>query len=61
MRAAKRAGGIVEAAIAYTTSPVHNIDTFVQMANRLKELEEELKRAYARWEELETGRVQAGG
>ena len=38
MRAVKRSGGIVEAAIAYTTSPVHSIDTFVQMANRLKDL-----------------------
>ena len=38
MRAAKRSGGIVEAAIAYTTSPVHSIDTFVEMANRLKDL-----------------------
>ncbi len=38
MRAVKRSGAIVEAAIAYTTSPVHGIDTFVQMANRLKDL-----------------------
>jgi len=38
MRAVKRSGGIVEAAIAYTTSPVHNIETFVQMADRLKDL-----------------------
>ena len=38
MRAAKRSGAVVEAAIAYTTSPVHNIETFVQMADRLKDL-----------------------
>ncbi|MEI6795551.1 MAG: pyruvate carboxylase subunit B, partial [Methanomassiliicoccales archaeon] len=38
MRAAKKAGGIVEATIAYTISPVHNIPSFIKTAIKLKEL-----------------------
>ncbi len=35
IRAAKEAGGIVEAAICYTTSPVHTNETFADMAEKL--------------------------
>jgi len=35
IRTVKRVGGTVEAAVCYTTSPVHNIEGFVEMAARL--------------------------
>jgi len=38
MRAVKRCGGIVEASISYTISPVHNIPLFVKIARRLQEM-----------------------
>jgi oxaloacetate decarboxylase (Na+ extruding) subunit alpha len=37
MKIAKREGGHVQATISYTISPVHNIDTFVQMGRQLAE------------------------
>ncbi|MDQ1355090.1 MAG: pyruvate carboxylase subunit [Acidobacteriota bacterium] len=37
MKIAKREGGHVQATISYTISPVHNIDTFVQMGRELAE------------------------
>jgi pyruvate carboxylase subunit B len=38
IRAAKEAGGHVEAAICYTTSPVHTNETFADLAEKLAEL-----------------------
>jgi pyruvate carboxylase subunit B len=38
MRAVKAAGKHVQAAICYTTSPVHSIDRFVQQAKQLEDL-----------------------
>ena len=38
MRTVKRCGGIVEASISYTISPVHNIPLFVKIARRLQEM-----------------------
>lgn len=38
IRAAKREKAHVQAAICYTTSPVHNTDTFTEYAERLQEL-----------------------
>lgn len=37
MRAAKKAGAHVQATVVYTTSPVHNVDSFVKTALELKE------------------------
>ncbi len=39
MEFVKREGGHVQAAISYTISPVHSIDSFVQMAHVLEDLE----------------------
>ena len=38
MRAVKKYGGIVEAALCYTVSPVHNEDYFIKKASELKQL-----------------------
>lgn len=38
MKYVKQAGGTCEAAISYTTSPVHNIEYFVKMAKTLEEM-----------------------
>lgn len=38
IKTVKRVGGTVEAAVCYTTSPVHNLDGFVEMAVRLEEM-----------------------
>jgi pyruvate/oxaloacetate carboxyltransferase len=38
MRTAKRCGGVVEASISYTISPVHDIPMFVRIAGRLQEM-----------------------
>ncbi len=38
IKTVKRVGGTVEAAVCYTTSPVHNNDGFVEMAARLEEM-----------------------
>ena len=38
MKAVKNYGGICEAAISYTTSPVHNEDYFVSLAEKLEKL-----------------------
>lgn len=38
MRAAKRAGAIVQGAIVYTISPYHTVDTFVKVAKDLADL-----------------------
>src|SRR5512135_346945 len=38
MRFAKREGGHVQAAVCYTVSPVHTIDAFVEMGERLAEM-----------------------
>jgi oxaloacetate decarboxylase alpha subunit len=38
MRIAKREGGHVQAAVCYTISPVHTVDTFVEMGRRLADL-----------------------
>jgi len=38
MQCAKKYGGHVQGAICYTLSPVHNADTFVAMAQELKEM-----------------------
>jgi oxaloacetate decarboxylase alpha subunit len=38
MEYVKREGGVVEASICYTISPVHNVDTFVEMAHVLEDL-----------------------
>jgi len=38
MKYVKEYGGICEAAISYTTSPVHNIDYFVRLASKLVEM-----------------------
>jgi oxaloacetate decarboxylase alpha subunit len=37
MRAAKKAGAHVQASVVYTTSPVHNVDSFVKTGQELKE------------------------
>jgi pyruvate/oxaloacetate carboxyltransferase len=37
-RAVKKAGGHVQGAICYTTSPVHTVDTFAEMADRMVEM-----------------------
>ncbi|WP_456475668.1 sodium-extruding oxaloacetate decarboxylase subunit alpha [Candidatus Pyrohabitans sp.] len=39
IRVAKRLGAHVQGTICYTTSPVHTIESFVEMAKRLEELE----------------------
>ena len=39
IRVAKREGAHVQGAISYTTSPVHTLDTFAEMAVKLEELE----------------------
>ena len=36
MRAAKKAGAHVQASVVYTTSPVHNVDSFVKTGQELK-------------------------
>ncbi len=38
MKACKKYGGICEAAISYTTSPVHNEDYFVELAAKLEKM-----------------------
>ena len=38
MKYTKKYGGIVEAAISYTESPVHNIDYFVKLAKELEQM-----------------------
>ena len=38
IKSVKKYGGHVEAAISYTTSPVHNLDYFVDLAGRLEEM-----------------------
>ncbi len=38
MECVKRYGGIVEAAISYTTSPVHNLQYFADLAKKLEEM-----------------------
>ena len=38
IKTVKRVGGTVEAVVCYTTSPVHNLDGFVEMAARLEEM-----------------------
>ena len=38
MRAAKRAGGHVQAAVVYTVSPVHTIDHYIETGKKLVEL-----------------------
>jgi oxaloacetate decarboxylase alpha subunit len=38
MKAAKKAGAHVQATVVYTTSPVHNVDSFVKTALELKEV-----------------------
>jgi len=38
MKVAKREGGHVQAAICYTTSPIHHLRTFVRLATELEEL-----------------------
>ncbi|MCE5295841.1 MAG: pyruvate/oxaloacetate carboxyltransferase [Euryarchaeota archaeon] len=38
MRSVKKCGGVVEAAISYTISPVHNIQSYVKTARRLQEM-----------------------
>ncbi len=38
IKSVKKYGGHVEAAISYTTSPVHNLDYFVELAGRLEEM-----------------------
>ncbi|HEX9115091.1 MAG TPA: pyruvate/oxaloacetate carboxyltransferase [Anaerolineae bacterium] len=38
MRLVKREGGHVQASVCYTISPVHTVDTFVEMARRLADL-----------------------
>src|SRR5512146_729617 len=38
MRFAKREGGHVQATVCYTISPVHSVDTFVEMGKRLADL-----------------------
>lgn len=38
MKVAKRCGKIVEGAISYTVSPVHNVDLYLKMAKRLEEM-----------------------
>ncbi len=38
MRATKKYGGIAEAAISYTTSPIHDIDYFVDLAVKLQDM-----------------------
>lgn len=38
MECVKRYGGIVEAAISYTTSPVHNLQYFAELAMKLEEM-----------------------
>jgi oxaloacetate decarboxylase alpha subunit len=38
MRSVKREGGVVEAGMSYTISPVHDVSTFVKMAGRLQEM-----------------------
>jgi len=39
MKAVKRVGAHVEGCIAYTTSPVHDVEAFAKMAQRLTEME----------------------
>lgn len=38
IKSTKKYGGIVEAALSYTTSPVHNIDYFVTMSKKLRDM-----------------------
>lgn len=38
IKATKKYGGICEAALSYTVSPVHNVDYFVKLAKKLKEM-----------------------
>ena len=38
MKAVKKYGGICEAAISYTISPVHNEDYFVKLAKQLEKM-----------------------
>ncbi|MDQ7778627.1 MAG: pyruvate/oxaloacetate carboxyltransferase [Planctomycetota bacterium] len=38
MKTAKKCGGVVEGAISYTTSPVHNVEAFVKFAGQLKDM-----------------------
>ncbi|QLH74580.1 MAG: pyruvate/oxaloacetate carboxyltransferase [Methanomassiliicoccales archaeon] len=38
MRTVKKCGGVVEAALSYTISPVHDIPAFVRVAKRLQEM-----------------------
>ncbi|MFA6866608.1 MAG: oxaloacetate decarboxylase subunit alpha [Clostridia bacterium] len=38
MKSTKKYGGICEATLSYTTSPVHNIDYFVKMSKKLRDM-----------------------
>ena len=46
IKAAKKAGAVVEASISYTTSPVHSIKGFVEMGKKLEQMGANTIRVY---------------